>query len=1325
MRREFVLGILLSALPARAGELSGRLTLNDRPAAGITVRTVPFETSVDEARREARHALKPEAIGKAVTKMNGEFQIAFETPPGEPGRIVVLRVEGPGVARDAIPGLWDTSEVEDTGETALRRGVTLSGRVVDGEGHPVADSDVTHPSSADTVRTDANGQFSLEGVPETGNAIVIRRARFAVTQLVDLRSGALPKPIVLRPGLPLSGIVLASDGKTPVPGAIVRIDQGKTSVFAETDAKGQFTVHEVDAGRASIAADGGTEGVREMTSVGIPQPSETVLTVVLAPAPELRGRVLDAAARKPVSGAVVRAVSGHRRLLVRSGTDGTFTLRPTPPGDWYLQASFSRYVPVARRIGRTERADKPVEILLRAGATLSGRVLDDQRHPIAAAKVRAQLARNSEMRPPLAVITAADGTFTLRRIPVVESLGLVAWHTDFEPAYLGDLGLKPGETRSGAVISLRRGAILTGVVSSGETPVAGAQVTVSPGSRNDEAPPRSLAGPSWSWPRATTGPDGRFRVAGLSPGDYALTVLATGFARETRDHLTIGEEGGPASLAITLSAEAAIAGSVKSRRGRGIEDEEVQARSAETAVPRVETARTLPDGSFRIDGLRAGETYNVRLSPAFPAAPWKTVVAPAEGVEILSAGRGRIAGRVFDSGGTPIPEFEVVAESDRTTGSFGWVSPVRQEVSSDDGQFTLENVPAGLRQVRVVAKGYQTARVGGIAVEDGETRGGVEVRLARGMTLRGRVVEAGSGRPIPDVDITVESGSSRTTTDVDGAFTIEGLPAGKVRVTARNPDYAPTSEVAEVGEGGGAVELRLSPGASVSAVVVSAAGEPLPASQATLATQGQRSYGGTKAVTGPDGRVRFSHLSAGRYTMTAASAGRRSRPLDLTLEADQAREDVRVVVGGGPTVNVTVTGLTPEERRNVSVYIAGAGNSYADATALPDGRFEARDLVPGPAHVYAKAGPAFEPGGRYASRTLTVPEDGTVDVELPFEGGFSLTVRVVRDGQPFEGARVYADPLLRETGTPANGTTDAAGTCRLVGLKGGTYRVGAVSMTSSSLAPEQKIEVTADASLELDLPSGRLTGRVVASGSGRPLNDAHVTIRSESASGRVTLTHDATTDDTGRFEMTGLESGTLTLTAQRKDYVLETRSVAADSGSDVVIEMVRGDGLDVTGRDGLLGTPLGSLYVRILSGAGVDLAGMSVALDSQGRGEIPSLAPGSYTIVAGATGLAPVAFDGVTVPGPALAITLTPGGTLDIDVSAERIKGSPLACLVTGPGGRPLPLRVWGKRGDLSISTTLVQLTTFPPVSGTLVCAGSAPVPFTVTEGGTTRLALR
>ncbi len=1319
MRAKLALCLLLIARAALAGEITGRIMLDNKPVAGVTVSALAVEQPADFARREARREPRPAALAKSVTDAKGGFRITFENPDGKAGVLVSFAYSGSGVAESWGPGRLDTSDAEDVGEIAARKGFPLSGRVMDAEGRPVPDAEVEHPTGPGSARTGADGRFTLEGVAEAGNEVVAKKPGFVTAKASGLRGGRTDVSIVLRPALPLAGLVLAADG-APVPNAVVRADGGEFRASAEADAEGRFRIAAFGPGRVSLLADGGERGVREATGVALPRPDDQELRLVLAPPRVFTGRVVDAATRRPVPGAVVDVLAGKLRVWARSGADGAFTLRPAPNGDLRLSSSAPRYVPAVRQVAHTEIGGKPVEVLLRPAATLSGRVTDEQRRPVAGAKVQAWDPEvRTNLAPPPMTRTADDGSFTLRRVGASETLRVAATHPDFEPFAAGDLGVKPGDTRSGLALTLRRGAVITGIVTAGGEPLAGVQMNVSPGRSSFGTPPRSLAQPQWSWPRATTGADGRFRIDGLSPGDYTLRATRTGWAAETRDAL-VAEGRGPEAFAIALEPEAVVSGRVVGKKGGGVPGQNVSAQSVETGPGSSAGNRSGADGSFRLEGLKKGVAYNVFIYGSGSNAPKATVTPPAEGIELVAIGAGRLAGRAVDPDGRPVTDYQVTAQGDRSASSSGWVTSVRQDVSSESGEFALENVPAALLEVRVVAKGYQVARVGGIALEEGESRSGIEVRLARGAILKGRVVEARGGAPVSGADVSAESTPSRATADSDGAFEFEGLAAGKVRVTAMSPDFVSTTETVEVGEAGGTVELKLSPGASISAAVVSPGGEPVPGAEVSLA-QGGQGRSGTRGVTGADGRVRFPHLIPGRFTLTAGSAGQRSKPVDVALEADQARDDVRIVMGGGATVLVTVTGLSPEDRKQLEVGLAGAA-TYVPAKEREDGRFEARNVASGDLQAFARVGAFGGANARFVSRPVTVPDAGSVDVEVPFESGFSITVHVLKDGQGVEGANVFAAPVAGDATSFGVGTTDASGNTRITGLKGGAYRVRAFA--SSSYAPEQKIDLEGDQALEIVFPSGSVAGRVVASGTQQPLADAHVSIRSMNADGTFGITHDATTDDGGRFRLDGLAAGPLTVTTTRNGYVVDTRPVTADSPDDVVIELARGDGLDVTGRDGLLGTPLAAFFVRVVDAGGAEVVGSTVRLDSAGRGEIPSLKPGTYAIVASASGLATVAYDGVSVPGPALAVVLTPGGTLDIDAPAEKLKGGPLACVVTGPRGR-LAFRSWGNRGALSLSTSSAQLTNFPPVAGTLTCPGSAPIPFVVAEGGSTRIAVK
>src|SRR5450756_722252 len=87
----------------------------------------------------------------------------------------------------------------------------------------------------------------------------------------------------------------------------------------------------------------------------------------------------------------------------------------------------------------------------------------------------------------------------------------------------------------------------------------------------------------WSWPRVTTGPDGRFRIGGLAPGEYSVTAAKTGYARETKD-VVVADGRGPDPLAFILGLEAVIAGSVRGKRGSGIPDQTVNAMAVDATA---------------------------------------------------------------------------------------------------------------------------------------------------------------------------------------------------------------------------------------------------------------------------------------------------------------------------------------------------------------------------------------------------------------------------------------------------------------------------------------------------------------------------------------------------------------------------------------------------------------------------------------------------------------------------------------------------------------------------------------------------------------------
>ena len=161
-----------------------------------------------------------------------------------------------------------------------------------------------------------------------------------------------------------------------------------------------------------------------------------------------------------------------------------------------------------------------------------------------------------------------------------------------------------------------------------------------------------------------------------------------------------------------------------------------------------------PDGTFEVLGLKQGSAYDVAASGSFEGeGVRKGIVAPADGVEIVTRGFGRLTGHVLDAAGHPVPEFHVSLSGDRQERSPVPYPGVSRDFTDDAGAFEFDDAPAGSLSVNASARGRRDAFVTGVVVEEGQTKEGVEIRLGRGSTLKGRVVEARSGRPVSEARI--------------------------------------------------------------------------------------------------------------------------------------------------------------------------------------------------------------------------------------------------------------------------------------------------------------------------------------------------------------------------------------------------------------------------------------------------------------------------------------------------------------------------------------------------------------------------------------------
>jgi hypothetical protein len=237
--------------------------------------------------------------------------------------------------------------------------------------------------------------------------------------------------------------------------------------------------------------------------------------------------------------------------------------------------------------------------------------------------------------------------------------------------------------------------------------------------------------------------------------------------------------------------------------------------------------------------------------------------------------------------------------------------------------------------------------------------------------------------------------------------------------------------------------------------------------------------------------------------------------------------------GGGP-----VAGALVSVRTAARAYPKQFGDPLGyEALTDAEGRFTAEGLSSGTYDVTARQ------LGLAPARVTDVAA-GRKDLLLTLAQGTKLegTVRDAASGQPISsftvGLMLKVGPLQREPFTQLS-FIDPQGRYEVRGISPGSY---AVQVVAPGYAPaESPVTVTEGSGpvrVDVSLSRGsRLTGRVVASGSKAPIENAHLTVESGGmGGGALSVRFDGVTDAKGEFTLDGLAPGEVSLLAEAPGY---------------------------------------------------------------------------------------------------------------------------------------------------------------------------------------------
>jgi hypothetical protein len=448
-----------------------------------------------------------------------------------------------------------------------------------------------------------------------------------------------------------------------------------------------------------------------------------------------------------------------------------------------------------------------------------------------------------------------------------------------------------------------------------------------------------------------------------------------------------------------------------------------------------------------------------------------TVAAPAS-----------IGGRVVDDTGAPLPGAWIVLAGGPPPGA-------RTAITTEEGRFRIDDVPAGMYTIEVGRPGYPRVRHGqrrrngpGSVIEMAGQPLSLRLVLPRGAAISGTLVDeqgrpqAGSLTVIPDAAPAASrnSAAAHAITDGGGRFRVAALPAGAYRISARSTPQrydgdAPGGTVVTVaaGEERSDIVVTAAAPAPTTLLTVSAAaadGTATRSYQVTLRRRGQAQNWYMLSRPNPDGTRTFSDVPAGTYFVIARN-GPYIGGADVMVDGEHPAA-VAITMARG--VRVTGTATFDDRAlhaRSVMLALMPADDgALIDDNNAPMGRIEAdgRFTLTAPPGRYVLR---VTSGGRddWSLQSARTGDEDVTDLPIAIgaNGTDALAIALTRartvlrgrvadaSGAPINGVDVVVFPaerkyLVRNSRRVRSMTTGIGGDYEISDLPPGRYALAVV-----------------------------------------------------------------------------------------------------------------------------------------------------------------------------------------------------------------------------------------------------------------------------------------
>ncbi len=514
--------------------------------------------------------------------------------------------------------------------------------------------------------------------------------------------------------------------------------------------------------------------------------------------------------------------------------------------------------------------------------------------------------------------------------------------------------------------------------------------------------------------------------------------------------------------------------------------------------------------------------------------------------------------------------------ADDGTGQTPW-RRAGEGATGADGTLSLPTAP-GFYLLSASAEGHAPARRE-VDRPSGEAETVVDLSLPAGVELRGRVVAAGRGEPVPLANVSlhpytqaVRAGveavslpeeNPTATSDPQGRFTFSGLTPGRYVLTAEAPGFSQRSMRVVTVPSAGELEVTLWASSFLEGFVLGEDGKPAAGAE-VLALGGLNVPSST---TGAGGGFSLE-VSNGTYVLAARQGQRMGRiPQVLQVAPGETLRDLRITLGA-PSGLAGRVSAAPEGAPVAGARLVASPSQkpgeVGSAITETDGRYTL-DLPPGDYDVVVVA-----PGRTGAVREgLVVAPGQRLTVDFQLDGTSVVEGHVTNpEGQPIAGAYVQAQ-RMRGFGLARSTRTDSNGAYRLEGLEIGTALVSARREQAEHWT-KKSAEVKPGNTARVDFTltdTGIVQGQVRQS-SGAPLQQPAL-VRAMSRQGSVGEFTYTDTDAEGRYQLE-LPAGVYQLVAVNPGarYIFSHQddlAVTVPAGAALVQDLLLGDDRGVRG----------------------------------------------------------------------------------------------------------------------------------------------------------------